>query len=244
MSGQWRHDGPSTPDRIRAGAGATLNTARSPRAALVAVAAVAVVLVAALIWATVSFGGDGGATVADPARSPSASPSPEPQTSPTTPAAPEGPVPDGDYQIRPDGGDTCLVLSEHPDGLPDRFVVAGGTCDDTRSHLALTAVDAQTVRLAFLDPGFTEFCLQPDGPGLADDTAKPEDLYYFAPYSCDAGQRLQEFTLVADGDLFRIQTAAGQCLTVFTEWSLPAGDGVGTAPCDPAEGRTFAFTSL
>ncbi|MFD0556692.1 hypothetical protein FB566_1939 [Stackebrandtia endophytica] len=233
MSGQWRQDGPSTPDRIKTGASTTLDKMRGGKTVAVAVAAVAVVLVAALVWATMSFGGSDSAPPSEPAAE-SGQSTEESETV-------DGLFPDGNYQMVNEEG--CLGLAEHGD--VDRWIIAARACDAQQTYFTVTFVADDTVRIGFVVEGFTEFCLRADGPELDDDEATQEDLYYFAPYECDESDRLQEFqltTLEADG--YQVHTAAGQCVSVFLAWSFPDGRGVGTAPCAEGNLQSFQFSPL
>ncbi|GAA4917356.1 hypothetical protein LX16_3914 [Stackebrandtia albiflava] len=230
MTARWREDGPSTPDRIKTGAGATLATARGARAAVVAVGAVAVVLVAALIWVTLSAGGGD-----------EAAPAGKPATASETPVD-DGPVADGEYRISIGGPGSCLGLSPHG-GDVDRIVLAAMECEGDGTRFTVDGTAPDTVRIGFLDPDFADdYCLQADGPELDDEAAEEDDVYYFAPYACDAEEPMQEFTLSpSDDGTLRLRTAAGQCLAVFEDHEFAEGRVVATAPCSEPDHQQLQF---
>ncbi len=233
MSGQWRQDGPSTPDRIKSGANTTLDKMRGGRSVVIAVAAVAVILVAALVWATVGTGSDEEAA-AD-----------ETEVDGKSDGTADDPInglfPDGNYRLSNEEG--CVGLAEH--GEVDRWIMAARECDVQQTYLSVNFIADETMRIGFLVEGFTEFCLRADGPELDDDEATDEDLYYFAPYECDDADGLQEFTLLPQGeDRYALQTGFGQCMAVFLAWGFPDGHGVGTAPCQEGNLQTFAFEPI
>jgi len=234
VSGQWREDGPSTPDRIKTGANTTLDKMRGGKSVVIAVAAVAVVLVAALVWATMSFSGS------DPAPAVEDAAGSTDQSADETEAV-NGMFPDGNHQMINEEG--CLGLAEQGD--VDRWIIAARDCDAQQTYLTTSFVADDTIRIGFVVEGFTEFCLRADGPELDDDAATEGDLYYLAPYECDEADKLQEFRLTAlADDNYQVHTAAGQCVAVFLAWSFPDGKGVGTAPCAEGNLQSFQFSPL
>lgn len=235
MSGQWRQDGPSTPDRIKSGANTTLDKMRGGKTVVIAVAAVAVILVAALVWATMGGSGDDRQPAADETGLDAD------DTAGDDEDGVNGLFPDGSYKLVNSEG--CIGLAEHDE--VDRWIMAARDCDAQQTYLSATFVADDTVRIGFLIEGFTEFCLRADGPELDDEEATEEDLYYFAPYECDEEDKLQEFTLLPQGDdQYQLQTGFGQCMAVFLAWGFPDGDGVGTAACEEGNLQAFAFEPI
>lgn len=212
VTGKWRHDDSTTPERLKGGARAAVSSAGSGKAVVISVVVVAVALIGTLVWATTSLGGSDHSAAGDEA---TVSPPPLPTELPA----------DGTYQIHQ--GEECLRLSGTGDGF-ERTAVARGDCDGTETHFTLTSVEEGVVSITVGPTEFDGMCLRADGP---EGDAEP-GIFYYGPAECDPDDTLQRFTLLPgfDGAL-RIQSDGEQCMDVFVDFTFTDGHVVATANC-------------
>lgn len=147
-----------------------------------------------------------------------------PQADPkTTDPAPER-VESGTYQVHTAESGLCLGTGPEP-GNEARTVVIVDGCESAAPDFTVTRAGDDRYRINTYFPADDyDACIASDSPGDAPDS------YLVAPYPCgQAG--LADFTLVPDGDGYRIVVAeTGLCLAPLSG-RLAAGQALSSATC-------------